>query len=253
MSSSAITSPTPALASDPAQAQGKERTARQLLEDGALRVETELKDQPEVQSEVSRLIGRVYHDLGEYERAEPLLHADLDRRRKLDGPRSVPVAESLAALGDVRYEQARFDEAGAMYEEALSIEREKRGDRSPQVAQLLSGLAAVSRGRGDLARAEELERRSLALYVETKGDDSLEATEVRDSLATTLAQRSHLGEAAAMAGTVANWHEGHDGPDHPPLGGTEGERTLLLGRGRLRERLAHTAHEDERQCEPQCR
>jgi eukaryotic-like serine/threonine-protein kinase len=202
-------------ASDPAQAQGKERTAKQLLEDGARRIETELKDQPEVQSEVARLIGSVYHDLGEYERAEPMLRADLERRRKLDGPRSVAVAESLTQLANVRYEQARFDEAGAMFQEALSIQREKRGNRSPQVAELLSALAGVSRGRGDLTRAEALERRSLAVYVETKGDDSLEATEVRDSLAITLAQRSRLGEAAALAETVANWHRGHDGPDHP--------------------------------------
>ncbi len=202
-------------ASDPSEAQGRERTARELLDEGARRIETELRDQPEVQSEVTRLIASVFHGLGEYDRAEPLVRADLERRRKLDGPRSVAVAESLTQLAGVKYEQARFDEAGAMFEEALSIEREKRGQRTPQVAELLWDLAGIKRSLGDLAGAEDLNRRALALFVETKGDDSPEASMVRNTLAITLVLGSRLEEAAALAATVADWDQRHNGPDHP--------------------------------------
>jgi serine/threonine-protein kinase len=59
-------------ASDPSEARGRERTARDLLDEGARRIETDLQDQPEVQSEVTRLIANVYHQLGEYAREEPL-------------------------------------------------------------------------------------------------------------------------------------------------------------------------------------
>ena len=82
-------------ASDPAEAKGQERTARQLLATGAERIGTELQDQPEVRSEVARLIADVYFQLGEYDQALPLLRADLEeapeaRRAAQRGGRRVP-------------------------------------------------------------------------------------------------------------------------------------------------------------------
>ncbi len=202
-------------ASDPAQAQGKERTAKQLLEDGARRIATELKDQPEVQSEVARLIAAVYLGLGEYERAEPLLRADIDRHRRLGGPQSVALAESLTGLADVLYDQGRFLEAGSMYEEALGIQRARRGARSPEVAELLWDVAGVRRSLGDLAAAESLQKESLAIFVETRGPDSAETMNVRESLAITYSHRDRFQEAAAENQPVVEWRERRFGPDHP--------------------------------------
>ena len=202
-------------ASDPAEAQGKERTARQLLEDGARRIETELQDQPEVQSEVARLVAAVYHELGEYDRARALLTADLQRRRRIDGPRSIAVADLLTEIADASYEQNRFDEAGAMYEEALGIQREKRGERTPEVATLLWDVAGVKRNRGDLPGAEETQKQALALFVETRGEDSAEATNVRESLAITYGDSDRYVEAEATQRPVAAARERRLGPDHP--------------------------------------
>ena len=101
------------------------RTARELLDDGARRIETDLKDQPEVQSEVARLIAATYQQLGEYDQALGLLRAELERRRR-DGPRSVAAAESMTQLADVYYDQGRYTEARPLYEEALAIQREAR-------------------------------------------------------------------------------------------------------------------------------
>jgi serine/threonine-protein kinase len=202
-------------ASDPAEAQGKERTAKQLLDDGARRIETELKNQPEVQSEVARLIASVYLGLGEYDRAAPLLRADIDRRRALEGSRSIELAQSLTGLADVLYDGGRFNEAAGMYEEALSIQRRKRGERSPEVAELLWDLAGVKRSRGDLTGAESLQKESLAIYVETRGNDSREAVGVRESLAITYSHRDRFREAVAANEPVVAWHERHDGADHP--------------------------------------
>ncbi len=202
-------------ASDPAQAQGKERTARQLLENGARRIETELKDQPEVQSEVARLIAAVYQGLGDYDRAASLLRADIDRRRNLDGAQSVELAQSLAGLADAFYEQGRFDEAAPIYDEALAIQRARRGQLSPEVAELLWDIAGVKRSLGDLDAAEALQKQSLAIYSQTKGSDSKEAMSVRESLAITYAHRDRFGDAAAAMEPVIAWCDRHYGPDHP--------------------------------------
>jgi len=202
-------------ASDPAQAQGKERTAKQLLEDGARRIDTELKDQPDVQSEVTRLIANVYLQLGEYDRALPLLRTDLERRRRLDGPRSLAVAESLTQIGDVQSEQGRFEEAGPIYEEALSIRRSRGAERTPEVANLIWCLAGIKRSRSDYAGAEAMLKQALAVFGETKGEESLEAAEVRNSLGILYCLQGRLSEAVVLGRRVAAWDQSHYGPDHP--------------------------------------
>ena len=153
-------------AADPAQAMGREPSVASCSI-VARRIETELQDQPDVQSEVA-LVAAVYHGLGEYERGIPLLQADLERRRRIDGPRSIAVAELLTQIADTRYDQGRFDEAGSMYADALVIQREKHGERSPQVAELLWDIAGVARNRGDLAGAEALGKQSLAITCRRK-------------------------------------------------------------------------------------
>jgi serine/threonine-protein kinase len=223
-------------ASDPTRAQGRERTARQLLDDGARRIETDLKDQPEVQSEVARLIAASYQGLGEYGRAATLLRADLERHRRVGGPRSVAVAESLTQLGDALYDQGQLDAAGAAYEEALGIQRAARGERTPEVAELLWDVAGVKRNRGELAAAEGLQRQALAIQIETRGEDSAEATNVRESLAITYSDGDRYREAEAMQGPVVAWREHHLGADHPhTLNARYNHAVYLLALGRLAE------------------
>jgi serine/threonine-protein kinase len=202
-------------AADPLLAKGREPSLRQLLDAGAGRIETELRDQPDVQSEVARLVASVYHSLGEYDRAMPILRADLERRERRDGPRSVAAAEARTLIADALYEQGRFDEADPMYQEALAIQREKRGERTPQVAELLWDIAGVMRNRGDLAGAETFDKQALAIYVATKGDDSADAAAVRESLAIIYSQLARFAEAAALQEPVTIWRERHLGTDHP--------------------------------------
>jgi eukaryotic-like serine/threonine-protein kinase len=202
-------------AADPEQTSGREPSIRQVLDAGAQRIEGELRDQPDVQSEVAGVIGSAYQALGEYERVAQLLQADLDRRRRIDGPRSLAVAGLLTHIADARYEQSRFDEAGRMYDEALSIEREGRGARTVQVAELLWDIAGVARNRGDLAGAESLDREALAICIERRGADSAEAVGVRESLAILYSQDGRFAEAAAEQSKVAEWRDRHLSADHP--------------------------------------
>jgi serine/threonine-protein kinase len=223
-------------ASDPAQAQGRVRTARDLLDDGARRIETELEEQPEVQSEVARLIASVYLQLAEYPAATSLLEADLARRRRLDGPRSLAVARTLTLLGDVTYDQGRFADARRCYEEALEIHTERGDRRTPEVAELLWDLGGVQRNSDDLAGAEATDLEALAIYVETLGADSREAMHVRESLAIIYSQQGRPADALAAGEKVVAWHQRHDGPDHPEtLNARYNVGTYLVNLGRAAE------------------
>jgi len=202
-------------AADPERNSGREPSMRQVLDAGAQRIESELRNQPDVQSEVTGVIGSAYQALGEYDRVVRLLRTDLDRRRQIDGPRSLPVAGLLTRIGDALYEQSKFAEAGAMYDEALSIERERRGPRTSQVAELLWDAAGVTRNRGDLAGAEALDKEALAIYTETKGAESEEAVGVRESLAIVYGQAGRFADAAALQSHIAASRERHFSADHP--------------------------------------
>ena len=58
--------------SDPSESRGNTITAREILDKGAERIETELADQPEVQARLMKSMGAVYQQLGLLEQSERL-------------------------------------------------------------------------------------------------------------------------------------------------------------------------------------
>jgi eukaryotic-like serine/threonine-protein kinase len=202
-------------ASEPAKAQGRALTAKDLLDDGARRIEAELAAEPEVRYEVRRLIASVYVQLGAYEQARPLLSAELEQQRRLAGPRSVAVAELLTDLGEATWLLDRYDEARPLYEEALGIMTERRGPRSREAARLLSRIGALLADRGDFAGAEEALGRALAIFDETGEGDSRESMGVREGLGITYASTDRYAEASRLQARISDWRERHLGPAHP--------------------------------------
>ena len=57
---------------DPSEARGAQVTAREVLDRGVARVERGFEGQPEVQADLLAVLGRVYRNLGLYERATGL-------------------------------------------------------------------------------------------------------------------------------------------------------------------------------------
>ncbi len=70
---------------DPARANAADVTALDLLNRGASRIETDLADQPEVQADMMLLLGRIYRELGVYDRAQPLLERAMAQRMAIPG------------------------------------------------------------------------------------------------------------------------------------------------------------------------
>jgi len=71
--------------SDPSEALGNRITAREILDKGAQRIETELADQPAIQATLMDTMGTVYTSLGLYGSAIPLMQQALETRRTLWG------------------------------------------------------------------------------------------------------------------------------------------------------------------------
>ena len=147
---------------DPDTALGQTITAHELLDQGASRIEDELRDQPQVQARLMHTMGRAYLKLGLYESAAQLLRRALAIRQRRSGE-PAELADNLQDLGNALLLQGRYDEAERLLNEALAARRGALDRDDGGVAQTLRFLAALKLERGDYPRAEALYREVLAI------------------------------------------------------------------------------------------
>jgi serine/threonine-protein kinase len=203
--------------SDPGRARGDEVTARELLDLGARKIETGLRDQPGVRSEMMDLIGGIYRRLGYYEAAEPLVGEALEIRRRLHGPEHPDVASSLASLGNLRYDQGRYGEAEELFRQSLEIRRRHLGGEAPEVAASLNDLAAALYERGRFDRAEEMYRQALEMRRRLLGEGSPEVAVSLSGLASVLDRQGRGEEAEDLYRRALEIRRRLYGPVHPDL------------------------------------
>lgn len=202
---------------DPSAGAGDEIPARAILDRGARRVKTELANQPRIQAEVLDTIGRVFQNLGLYDRAEPMLADALRLRREHLEPRHAEIADSLAHLAFLSFERSDFEAAEALGHEALEMRRELFGEAHPDVASSLHDLGELYRVQGRPDEAEALYREALAIRRARLGPFH---RDVAESLAELGLLKTETGEAAAaeklLREALAIWRA-ELGPAHHKL------------------------------------
>jgi serine/threonine-protein kinase len=108
--------------------------------------------EPAVQAELYGTLGGIYEALGNFERADTLLSAALDRRRALEGPAGPDVAASLIALGALRADQAEYADAQQLVRQGLAISsRSPATDRVQGHGTIVLGQVLEDRGVYDSA------------------------------------------------------------------------------------------------------
>lgn len=142
--------------SDPGQSKGEIITAREILEKGARRVQTELADQPEVQASMMDVIGHVYRSLGLYREAEGQLIAALQIQEDIYGADSPQTAGALISLAFLYNDDFDHEKAGNFLSRALQIQRQKFGASSKEIAESLHLLAQINQLKGEYQTADSL-------------------------------------------------------------------------------------------------
>jgi serine/threonine-protein kinase len=210
--------------SDPDRSQGQTVTARELLDEGARRAQTELADQPELQSDLLRLIGTLYFRLGLYPRAEALQEQALALLRNLDA-RGASIAASLTELAETERLQQHYAEAEAHLTEALSLEPPGRDDVAR--ARSLGSLGVVLGETARNAEAERTLREALALDRRLhKSPDERTASD-QERLAQILAGGSGYDEANALLSDSLQQQRALHGDKHSTVAATLEERAKL--------------------------
>ncbi len=95
-------------------------TVRQVLDDAAARVVTDLADFPDARAEVAALLGRGYRGLGDYRTAEAQLRDALALAREAASDDAVLLATIEAELAGVLADIGHVDEAERLFQAAVS-------------------------------------------------------------------------------------------------------------------------------------
>ena len=181
--------------SDPNRSKGETVTARELLDQGALRIETELADQPAVRAEMTAVIGAVYRQLGLYDEALAAFEQSLELLRSTYGSAHAEVVTMLNEMGRIHFAKRELDEAEKLYREALDLGRKRLGPDHDIVAASLANLGSLFREQGRFDEAAKFYEESLAMRRRLFGDRNPRLAADLVNLGTALSDDGAYGEA----------------------------------------------------------
>jgi eukaryotic-like serine/threonine-protein kinase len=207
---------------------------REILDKTAGRVGQDFKEQPAVEAQLRATLGRVYDQLGEYGKAEPMLREALAMQRKLVGNEDPSVAALLGSLAQTLFLRGDLANAEAMEREALAMQRKLLGGEHPTVAISLSDLGKILAARGDFAGAESAHREALAMQRKLLGNDLPALSTSLHNLAQTLMKRGDLAGAEAAVREALAMQRKLLGNEHPAVATSlDSLASVLLVRGDL--------------------
>ena len=199
---------------DPARTNAADITALDLLNRGATRIETELAGQPDVQADMLLLVGRIYRELGVYDRAQPLLERAMALRSAGEGRNTPAAAEAMAELARLWQDKGRPEDAERLQRDVLAMRRNVRRADHGEVGKTLRDLATVLASRGKLDEAETFQREGLALDEARYGAEHAEIASDLEGLQSILRARGRSAEAIPIARRALDMRMKLLGPDH---------------------------------------
>jgi serine/threonine protein kinase/tetratricopeptide (TPR) repeat protein len=157
---------------EPFTSEGKEVTARQLLEQAARSIQSDLSEQPEVRARLLESIGKAFRRQGLNERAIAYYEEAMRIREQAELPLDAQTGSLLTELAIALRIQGRFEDADRALAKALEISKSEGNDQSLAGAQLLASLGQLELNRGNLDRASDYLTRSLEVTREVAGPRS---------------------------------------------------------------------------------
>ena len=146
----------------PSRAKGRDTTMlKEILDETAKRVGTDLKDQPEAEADLRIVLGKTYADLGQTTNALEMTKEALRLRRQALGPTNAAVAEALNNLGAISFDLSDYAGAERAAREALAIRMQLFGPNNTNVALSLNNLGYALWTENKLVEAEETTQRAL--------------------------------------------------------------------------------------------
>jgi len=213
----------------PAVAMGRDTALlREILDQTAARVTTDLRNEPEVEAEICNTLGEVYRELGLPSNAEEFHNDARALQAKISGGKLADAALSLNDFAVVLRDEGRLAEAESLHREALALRRKVYGNNNADVAVSLNNLALVLRSEDKLAEAERTHLEALAIQQKLFGNESLPAATSLNNLALTLRDQGRFADAETDLRQALAIERREFGENDPRLGVTMGNLACLL-------------------------
>jgi len=203
------------LYSDPFEAQGREVTAKEILERGAERIQEELSEQPEIQATLLGTVGYVYQRQGDPTRAIPLLEQSVASLTNLRGQQHAAVALTSNRLGEALRHAGRFEESEQYYRAALETNQALFGGEHEQVAWGYRELGRLWLRKSDLIEAKAALDSSLRIYMGLYGETHAEVANTLEVLASVSEWKGKLEAAEEYQRRVLEIYRETLSENHP--------------------------------------
>ena len=234
---------------NPEQAQGRDLTVREMVDVGAASVMRDLQAQPEVQSEMMRVLSLVYAELGEADAGmnliEPALQIQIDLS---DGADSASLARALYAMAVLKDDVGETDESIGLHREALAMRRRMFGEVNLDVAQSLNDLGVSMYSGYRNLKSDTIQtvwEQSLAIRLTLLGDSHRDVAESLANLGavygdlyyeSTFENDKYFQEAENFFRRALEMMRGERGENHPIyVSSLHNYGTLLMDKGALQE------------------
>ena len=198
----------------PSEAAANSVTAREILDKGAARIQTDLREQPAVQATLMSTMGAAYHSLGSYKNARTLKDQALTLQRQVYGPGSPEAAGGLVSLAETMSSQAEHKEAEQRAREAVALLRAAPG-ADATLARALRELAWALYLQGNAADAESAAREAYGLYARQPNPPDKELADCLSTLGGILLDKADLAGAARAYEEALTLRRRAYGPSHP--------------------------------------
>jgi len=185
-------------ATDPYAASGQTVTARDILDKGAKSIETGLKNDPELRSQMMNTMGLAYNGLSEYSRAQSMFEGAVEIQRRIYGSESRQTAHTMFLLACALEFGNRHAESEKLLRETLDIQSRVTGPDSQDALGTTSELAASLLRQGRYADAETLYRRAFDGQRRTIGPENPDTLYSMSALAIAIGAQGRYAEAEKL-------------------------------------------------------
>jgi len=184
--------------SDPGRGEDAVVTARELLDNGAAKIEHDLAGQPVLQARMLHTMGVVYHHLGDYDKAQETLAAALVTRKEALGEDHPDVAATLFEVALVHRYLDQYDEAQEALELGLGIAEGNHGRDSVESARFLLQVANLADRHANSDDAEAQYHKVLSILEQDPEDLAEDISATLGGLADLYLQQARFTEAEPL-------------------------------------------------------
>lgn len=151
-------------------------TARELLDKAASNLKWELIREPGARADLMETLGKIYLNLGMYDRAQDLLEKGFAIRGQNPKTSFLDLARSFFHLGNLYQQQGKWQEARSFYARALRMREQILGAEHPDVVSMMALVA------DDMRDQPALIERALSINRQTLGDRNPEVIRILNGM-----------------------------------------------------------------------